>query len=348
MLRERHLIQVHQVEEGRYLKVPRAVQLHVLHELDKKTFQRQSVYESARDVVREAFPRPNIAARGDEGTWPAMSKYLPHVMSLHAAVVASDPEINGDLEFVGILADASRFHYESGIHEEAVPLLRTAKDICDDILVQGNRMDTLALYPAILSLLSLYERFAGVRARNRALKYIQRGVQLQTEYIRHFSPSAITNLDHINVGRFFLDQGCALLHIEDITGADASFTQALDSYAKGGDEKMLGVRFGSTYVFQSFICAVNSRKKEAVELSDRGYQIVREILGDDSNQSTLLNSLRALILFNTGELEASHSIFKDVLAVRRRRLGESNHDMLSTKYCLAVTSQRLGDLETAE
>ena len=345
MLRERHLIQVHQVEEGRYLKVPRAVQLHVLHELDKKTFQRQSVYESARDVVREAFPHPNIAARGDEGTWPAMSKYLPHVMSLHAAVVASYPKINGDLKFVGILADASRFHYGSGIHEEAIPLLRTAQDICDDILLQGNTKDTLALYPAILSLLSLYERFAGVRARNRALGYIHKGVQLQTEYMRHILP---TDLDHINVGRFFLDQGCALLHTEDVTEADASFAQALKSYAKGGDEKTLGVRLGSTYVFQSFICTVNSRKTEAVDLSDRGYQMVREILGDDSNQSTLLNFLRALILFNTGELVASHSIFKDVLAARQRRLGESNHDTLSTKYCLAVTSQWLGDLETAE
>ena len=76
--------------------------------------------------------------------------------------------------------------------------------------------------------------------------------------------------------------------------------------------------------------------------------MVRQILGDDSHQSTLLNFLRALILFTAGELEASNSIFQDVLAVRRRRLGESNHETLSTKYCLAVTSQALGDLGKAE
>ena len=347
ILCERHLIQVSEVEEGRCLITHRALQMHVLHELDKNLLQRQMVYESARDVVREAFPRPNIAARGDERTWPATSKYLPHITSLHAAVVASDPKIDGDLEFVDILVDASRFHYESGVHEEAVPLLHTAESICDDML-SVKPMDTKALYPAILSLLSLYERFAGVQGRNTALSYIQRSVELQVEYMRDLSPSSVTDLDHINLGRFFLDQGCNLLQTEDITEADSSFTQALDSYTKAGDEKVLGVRFGSAYVFQSFICAVNSRKKEAVELSDRGYRIVRKILGDDSHQSTFLNFLRALILFNTGELEVSCSIFKDLLAVRRRRLGDTNHETLSSQYCLAVTSQWLGDLEAAE
>ena len=145
-----------------------------------------------------------------------------------------------------------------------------------------------------------------------------------------------------------MNPGCDLLQTEDITGAADSFTEACCSYAKAGDEKTLGVRFGSAYVFQSFICAVNSRKKNAAWLSDRGYRMVREILGEDSHQSTLLNFLRALILFNTGELEASHSISKDVLAVRRRRLGETNHETLSSKYCVAVTSQSLGCLETAE
>ena len=327
--------------------IHRALQMRVLHELDKNLLQRQNVYESARNVVREAFPRPNIAARGDERTWPAMSKYLPHVMSLHAAVAASDPKIDGDLEFAGILADASRFHYELGVHEDAVPLLHTAENICDDI-VTVKPMATKAIYPAILSLLSLYERFAGVQGRNSALVYIQKSVELQAQYMRDLSVSSATDLDHINVGRFFLDQGCNFLQTEDFTEADSSFTQAFDSYGKAGDEKALGVRFGSAYVFQSFICAVNSRKKEAVELSDRGYRIVRELLGDDSHQSTLLNFLRALILFNTGELEASSSIFKDVFAVRRRRLGETNHETLSSKYCLAITSQWLGDLETAE
>ena len=166
MLRGRHLIQVGRVEEGRCLIVHRALQMRILHGLDKNLLQRQSVYESARDVVREAFPRPNIAARNDEGTWPAMSKYLSHIMSLHAAVIASDPKMNGDLEFVGILADASRFHYESVVHKEAVPLLHTAKSICDDIL-PVKPMDTKALYPTILSLLSLYERFAGIKGRTR-------------------------------------------------------------------------------------------------------------------------------------------------------------------------------------
>ena len=327
--------------------IHRALQMRVLHQLDKNLLQRQSIYESARDVVRENFPRPNIAARGDERTWPAMSKYIPHIMSLHAAVVASDPKIDGDLEFAGILADASRFHYELGVHEDAVPLLHTAENICDDIL-PVKPTDTKAVYPAILSLLSLYERFAGVQGRNTALVYIQKSVELQAEYMHDLSVSLATDLDHINVGRFFLDQGCNFLHTEDITEADSSFAQALDSYAKAGDENALGVRFGSAYAFQSFICAVNSRKKEAVELSDRGYRIVREILGDDSHQSTLLNFLRALILFNTGELEASRSIFQDVLAIRRRRLGETNHETLSSQYCLAVTSQWLGDLETAE
>lgn len=86
--------------------------MHVLHELDKNPLERQSVYESARDVVQQAFPRPNIIARGDKTTWPAMWKYLLHVMSLQAAVVASDPKIDGDLVFVDISADASRFSFE--------------------------------------------------------------------------------------------------------------------------------------------------------------------------------------------------------------------------------------------
>lgn len=347
ILRERHLIQVGEVEEERCLMTHRVLQMHILHELDRNPLERQSVYESARNVVREAFPRPNIAARGDETAWPAMSKYLTHVMSLHAAVVASDPKIDGDLEFVAILADASRFHFELGVHEEAVPLLRTAESICDDILPE-KPMETKALYPTILSLLSIYERFAGVQGRNTSLSYIKRCVGLQAEYMRALPLSSVTEQDHINVGRFFLDQGCGLLQTDDIEDAGLSFVKAYISYSKAGDEKALDVRIGSVYVFQSFIHATVSQKGEALKFSDRGYHMVLEMCGDDSHQSTLLNFLRALIVFNTGELEASHSVFQDVLAVRRRRLGESNHETLSSKYCLAVTSQWLGDLGKAE
>ena len=321
--------------------------MHVLHELDKNPLGRQSIYESARDVVREAFPRPNIVARGDETTWPAMSKYLPHVISLHAAIVASDPRIDGDLECVAVLADASRFYFELGVHEEAIPLLRTAESICDDTLPE-KPMETEALYPTILSLLSKYERFAGIQRRNTALSYIQKCVGLQAEYMHDIPLSVVTELDHINVGRFFLDQGCNLLQTDDLIYAGSSFVKAVISYSKAGDEKALAVRLGSAYVFQSFIHAAVSHKMEDLEFSDCGYQMVREMLGDDSHQSILLHFLRALILFNTGELEASNSIFQDVLAVRRRRLRESNHKTLSTKYCLAVTSQRLGDLGKAE
>ena len=321
--------------------------MRVLHELDQNPLERQSVYESARDVVRKAFPRPNIAARGDETTWPAMSKYLPHVISLQAAVVASDPKIDGDLEFVDILADASRFYFELGVQEEAIPLLRTAESICDDILPE-KPMETKALYPTILSLLSIYEQFAGVQGRNTAWSYIKRCVGLQAEYMRDLPLSSVTKLDHINVGRFFLDQGCNLLQTDDLIDAGSSFEKAVISYSKAGDEKALDVCLGSAYVFQSFILAAVSHKKEAVGLANHGYQMVRQILGDDSHQSTLLNFLRALILFNTGELGASNSIFQDVLAIRRRRLGESNHETLSTKYCLAVTSQLLGHFGKAE
>lgn len=211
-------------------------------------------------------------------------------------------------------------------------------------------METKALYPTILSLLSIYEQFAGIQGRNTALSYIKRCVGLQAEYMRDLSLSSITKLDHVNVGRFFLDQGYNLLQTDDLVDAGSSFEKAIISYSKTGVKKALEVRLGSAYVFQSFIAAAVAiwYKNEAVGLANRGYQMVRQILGDDSHQSTLLNFLRALILFHTGELEASNSTFQDVLAVRRRRLGESHHETLSTKYCLAVTSQRLGDLEKAE
>ena len=136
--------------------------MHVLHELKRNPVERQCIYESIREIVGQDFPRPNIAARGDETTWRPMSKYLPQVMSLHAVVVASDPKIDGDLEFVAILADAPWFYLESGVHKEAVPLLRTAQSICLEILPLMP-VETKALYATILSLLSIYEQFAGVQ-----------------------------------------------------------------------------------------------------------------------------------------------------------------------------------------
>ena len=135
--------------------------MHVMHELKRNPVERQCVYESIREIVGQAFPRPNIAARGHETTWRPMSKYLPQVMSLHAVVVASDPKIDGDLEFVAILADASCFYLEPGVHKEAVPLLRTAQIICLENLLQMP-MENIALYPTILSLLFIYDQFAGV------------------------------------------------------------------------------------------------------------------------------------------------------------------------------------------
>ena len=347
LLQERHLVERDEVEGLASLRTHRSLQMQILHKLDEDTMTRQLVYEDVRALVRRAFPSPNVLKRGDEDNFILSSRYLPHIESMHKAVIRSHPPIRGDMSFAELLGDGGRFLFDLGYRPEAVPLLESSQNICNALL-PSSRNDVLRLLPSILSLLALYRRFEGIAGRLGSVDLTSEAIKMQHDYIQTLPPEKLTDLDLVNLGRFKADHACGLLHGENTNMAERVFHEALDCFDQAGGEKKNKVRYGMGYVHQGFISVTKGQVEEAESLCQRGWDLISGVLGPDSHQTLLTKFQRALLVFNAGKLELSIRLHIEVLDARRSKLGKWSHETLSSQYQVALCQQWSGELEAAE
>ena len=105
-LRQRHLVErdVHN-DEGR-LRIHRALQRNILHNLNSNVDERQVIFREALKLVRTAFPWQDLAKRGGSGQWPTSQKYRSQVMNLSTTYTQMEPKLMADMDFSTLLRDA--------------------------------------------------------------------------------------------------------------------------------------------------------------------------------------------------------------------------------------------------
>jgi tetratricopeptide (TPR) repeat protein len=317
-----------------------------LHQLDRNIDQREKVFQEAVSMVRKAFPRENLVKRGGADDWPMQQKYLPHVVSINAAVVQSDPPIKSDLRFAGLLHDAAVFLYNWQGRDEARALLRTAEKMCEE-LFGTTPEDTGPLYAFCLAALGIHDQWGGIETRERGISRTKKAMELQKTQVGRFATENVTEKDWIALGRFHTDHGCCLLQAERHSEAAILYEETLKAYRHAGTEETLAVRFGLVYCLQG-TAAAGQKNAVAEELWSKGLELILKMLPPHSFTALWFKFLAAVCFFSIGKRDVSMQYHTEVLETRVRILGADHHELLSSKYCVAVGHQHNGDLETAE
>jgi hypothetical protein len=298
-------------------------------------------------MVRKAFPRQNLVLRASPANWPINKKYVAHVISLNTAFAQSKPPMPNYMTFAELLRDGSAFLFNWHVREEALCLLSTAEAICNS---EDNKdsVTALKILPFIESDLGMYDQYKGVAARDSGIERTGRALALYQEHNSKLPPEELVQNDIIAVGRFNVDHGCCWLAKDEVTKAGAFYDQALQHYQAAGNEENLQVRFGTVFTFRGLIQASQKNHSLAREWSEKGWNLVVSGLSADHHFALWCQLLVGMCAFTRGDLVSAIRIHKDTLEGRLRLHTKTHHEVLSSRYMLAVAYQRHGELELAE
>lgn len=348
VLRERHLVDRHQAgTPDVFLTTHRALQRRLLHSLDRDLDERAKVFQQALNIARAAFPRQNIALRGDTSLFPINKKYLPHVASIRAAFLESNPPMANNVLLAELIKDAAAFLFNWQVRGEALELLATAEKMCSEMIDEDpERIGTILA--TITSDLGIYDQYFGVGTRQRGIDRTRRALKLQKDHIARIPEDEVTTSDRIFLGRFHIDHGCCWMQTNSMSEADALFRDGLIEYGRGGGEEKLAARYGLVYIFQAMIETTRRNVKEADRLSAQGIALMERALDPNAHSTLWCKFLVGMVLFCSGKIELALKCHTEVLESRLKDLGKEHHETLSSQYCLAVVQEQMGDLEAAE
>lgn len=251
------------------------------------------------------------------------------------------------MKFAELLRDGSAFLFNWHVREEALYLLVTAEAICES---DENRNSAAAfeILPFILFDLGMYDQYKGVAARESGVERTGRALALYEEHNSKMPPEALVQDDVIAVGRFNVDHGCCWLARDDVEKAGQFYEQALKHHQAVGSEDSLQVRFGTVFTFLGLIQASRKNHELARELSEKGWRLVVAGLSIDHHFALWIQLLVGMCAFTRGDNVSAIRIHKETLEGRLRLHTNDHHEVLSSRYMLAVAYQRNGDLELAE
>lgn len=319
----------------------------MLHHLDLSPERRDTRFDQAVSIVRQAFPRQNLVMRASTVDWPINKRYISHITSINTVFVQSNPKMKKSMIFAELLRDGSAFLFNWHVREEALFLLGSAEEICESDENKDSD-EALKILPFILSDLGMYDQYRGIDGRESGVNRTARALALYEEYNSRIPSSELTQVDIIAVGRFNVDHACCWLARDDVKKAGKFYEQGLKSYQAAGTEYDLKVRFGTVWTFLGLIEAAKKNHGLAREWTDKGWKLVVSALGIDHHFSLWIQLLLGMCAFTRGDMVSAIRITQETLDGRLRLHTQNHHEVLSSRYLLAVAYQRNGDLEIAE
>ena len=247
-LRQRHLVErdVHN-DEGR-LRIHRALQRNILHSLISNVDERQFIFEEALNLVLTAFPRQDLAKRGDSSQWPTSQKYLSQVTNLSTAYAQMEPKLIVEMDFATLLRDAGWFLFNFGVSPDGVRVLEQGKEVCDELTCSSQQEAQLILAD-ILGPSQVYCQFMGVGGRRSALQKAKKQLNIRKELTAYKLSQQLTDYEKIGLARALVDLGMTYAQLNDMDEADRLWQNAEAAYDEIGTNDVLAARLGSLYSF---------------------------------------------------------------------------------------------------
>lgn len=298
-------------------------------------------------MVQKAFPAPDIARRGDLDEMHRYKKYISQIITIHTAFVQSRPKIEEDFDFLTILRDAAFFLEDDGYKLDGVPLSETGIEI-GKVLVEKDHGKVFFVLLDCISCLGVFSEWLGTEGRLRAVQITSDALEMLK---KHFGERPIrdwTELEKMRYGRAYHEYGVKIIHFNRIEESSEMLGKALYYLSKIQDQDPLKARIANIVSFQALIEASRHDPERAVDMINRSLTMMLAAVGTDSAWYVQAKNGEANITFTIGNVRQAVKLYEDLLKIRVRMGGKSDHDTLSCQYIIAVCYQNLGDLEKAE
>ena len=358
-LKRRGLLKKTDDELGSHLKIDEALKVGVSRYCDfgdtsKGDDELRSLYEALRDLLYKAFPTIDVVRRG-ERDWKDMSKYFFCVEGLFIGAQTYAPDgvdfMKRDLPMARLLADAGRYQYETCFGVRAVPLLQKARHICNTTCDQADLKvpSKMILFPT-LCLLSAYSLFGGIQAKRASHLLLNKAADNHRELCTAGFYNGREDRKDIMAAIFLSHTGDAYMQSEDLVAASERYELSLHYYLRPSGEQHHRFRSGRARLYNAFILASKGTHKAglALQQAEGAFQSMDPQTGLFAHSVLWYRFLRALLLFNCGHFESACKLHQEVLTDRKLLLGDTDHETLSSQYCVAVCEMRSSKLKESE
>ena len=314
-------------------------------ELDANPQEQQQIFRENLYVTRQMYRAMNMLHR-EHRRWPDVRKTaFGQINIMHAVSEVVRPPLEYELLFAELLSDLSIFLLEESRHEKAMCLLRTAKNICDELLPE-KPFETMAVYPIILAQLAAAESYDGIPGRFRGLGYLLRASILQKKYVNTLPADTIKKIDHVKTSWINIELLSGWLQNEKLAPAGPLLERIRNASELVGGAENQDICF--SYTLGSLLKAGEGLVQAAHDMSEKGCTLMRKSREPFSHLAIRSSFLKAVTLFNAGNLEQAQILHMEVYDIRWRVLGDDHDETLSSLYCIAVCQHCDNQLEMAE
>ena len=341
-LSRRRLITVKVQDGEEVLSIHRSLQEKILQDLDKDPKKREEVFAQAFDLVRKRFPLPSAIQIPTPEKWPACREYLPHVLNIQKVVIDILPSIVPSVKIAQLLSDGGINLWERGMTSEGLRLLRSAEAVLKKLDSHEGQLE--ANIHIIIALLLQDDGLSNIA---ESKERIWKALQIRKDRMSLTKPELHTRNQDILLHNAWSDYGCVLLQYNKYQEAEPIFRQCLTKYHEWGTEAEIPYEYYKYNHHTAFCRLYNKDFTTAITLAEEGLRCITLATGQSSATNKTKFDL-ACILLQSGDLQRSFNLHKEVLDSRLKQHGKFSFLTLQSYYALGAIHAYSGDLAEAE
>jgi len=325
-----------------YFTVHRALQRGVLYKLDKDPFLRRATFHRALSVIRQITPEASPIQVPTPDNWERFEAALPQITALRAAVLQSQPPIEGTLEFAKILYDAGFNTWEREMSHQGLELLHTAQEILDAI---GHKAES-KLRADIHTMIALLCDNIGITMRAEGFMHGQKSLSIRKSLASQ-QEGKMSRVDDILLHNAMNDLAESYLQNYDYERAKALVDICKAKYEEWGTEKDYPFEYSKYYRNTGTVMALQGHFEEAIKCGSRAAELSEMASGIITPRYLYYYYDVACQTFQSGNVEEALKMHKEIWETREEICG-SHHDVtLQSCYAVGAMYFHLGNLPEA-
>jgi len=355
---------------ARSLVVHRLVQETVFHQQDQTS--QNKTFSSAVDLCLQSHPHPTRANYRLMHRWPECENLLPHLLALNSRCDHSS-SLEPDCRLAELFLYGSWYLYEKRLPELALPLLTTAKKICDNPSAKVDwfiRSRVLSCFGCVLFECSRYVESEDYF--RQALKIRLDNVKGDDILLAHGYQDValpVTAQGRYDEAIALQKQGLAVvdLNTDEFTRRDMRFhinhNMARTYEAAGAPEKALPLHFdqgdefgnglrqersesGAVNLYAIGNCYLAQNDVLGVEYHTRSLKIRKELVGDSGFYYGVSLHKLGRILADRGEWKEAEDAFQQAHNIFAGSL-DAQRELARSTYWLAIAKREQNELADA-
>ncbi|TGJ83408.1 hypothetical protein E0Z10_g5367 [Xylaria hypoxylon] len=346
---DRHLVTATMDTNSTKLSMHRVLEKHLLQQIDDAGADELGlVFKRAVVMIRLQFPQADELQTPNSMAWVECEKCLPHVMSLRTIYQQWSPKVKPTYDFATLLADtATNYMWERGLTSEALEILTTGEQVCNDL---SQLEDIKPVYADICAIAGSVHEENGLSGRAAALEACEKALKLRQERVRALEDNGQTDTvnGELQLANAWNDVGVVKLSYGDFEAALSCFLESQNLKQRHKTEQEMPWHYGELYknlaltkLYQGDIIEAEEDARRSCDLcssgrskKDASVQTARSILG--------------IVLMNVKKTEKALELLKGVYRARKDLLGETNFHTKDSLYLVAELYRFRGKMDKAE